>query len=106
MNCQNVSDTQSPKITEIEDQTYIVSVTQTSIDVKWTEPEVHDNSGVYTVWSSYHSGDAFNIGTTSVTYSAIDSSGNKKSMSFSVRVVGKVNLEFYNRGKSTFLLAV
>ena len=84
------SDTQAPKISKIKDQKQFVSVTQSSKDVTWTEPEVCDNSGVYTVWSSHHPGDSFDVGSTRVTYIAIDSSGNNKTMTFNVTVVGKI----------------
>ena len=69
---------------------HFVSAKQSSTNVTWTEPEVRDNSDMYTVWSSHHPGDAFKIGTTPVTYSAIDSSGNVKTITFNITVVGKV----------------
>ena len=92
------SDTQSPRIIEIGDQTHFVNATASSTNVTWTEPEVHDNSGVYTVWSSHHPGDVFNVGTTLVTYSAMDSSGNENSISFNVTVKGEI-AEFLCLGK-------
>ena len=56
--------------------------------VTWTEPTVTDNSGTFTVTSDYHSGDAFPIGTTVVTYSATDGSGNSNTMTFDITVRG------------------
>ena len=80
---------------KMKDRTHFVSITQSSTDVTWTEPEVRDNSGVYTVWSSKHPGEAFDLGTTPVTYNAIDSSGNVKTITFNITVVGKVQACFH-----------
>ena len=57
-------------------------------DVTWTEPNVTDNSGIYTVSSSHNPGFAFHIGTTTVTYSVVDASGNAASLEFDVTVIG------------------
>ena len=74
----------------MKDQTHFVGVKQSSTNATWAEPEVCDNSGVYTVWSSHHPGEEFDLGTTPVTYRAIDSSGNVKTITFNIIVVGKV----------------
>ena len=53
--------------------------------VTWTSPVFDDNCG-YTVSSTHTPGTFFNIGTTTVTYTAIDASGNSVDCSFNVTV--------------------
>ena len=57
--------------------------------VTWTAPTVTDNSGSYTLTSTYTSGSSFTIGTTRVTYNAIDANGNTASYFFYVIIVGE-----------------
>lgn len=57
--------------------------------VTWTEPSPNDNSGSVTLSSNYNSGDAFPIGTTTVIYTATDSSSNKRYRNFDVTITGK-----------------
>ena len=57
--------------------------------VMWTPPTATDNSGAVTLISSHHPGDSFNIGTTTVTYTATDSSFNEATSSFDIIVAGK-----------------
>ena len=59
-----------------------------SASVTWQEPSITDNSGVFTVTSNFNSGDNFPMGTTQVTYIAIDSSGNQDTFVFTVIVNG------------------
>ncbi|XP_072046364.1 uncharacterized protein [Amphiura filiformis] len=54
--------------------------------VTWTEPTVTDNSGFYTLTSTHSSGSQFSYGVTTVTYTAVDESGNTVSYSFNVTV--------------------
>ena len=56
--------------------------------ITWTEPVVTDNSGLCTVTSTHNSGDTFSIGSTTVTYIAVDASGNQKTISFVITVNG------------------
>ena len=56
--------------------------------VTWTSPTATDNSGAVTLISSHNPGDLFNIGTTTVTYTATDSSSNEVTSSFDVIVAG------------------
>ena len=56
--------------------------------VTWTEPTVTDNSGLFTVEVSHPSGSAFDIGITTVIYTAVDASGNTASYAFIVIVEG------------------
>jgi len=52
--------------------------------VNWMEPEAIDNCGVDTLYSTHEPGDAFNAGQTTVTYTAVDFSGNMRTYSFNV----------------------
>ena len=52
--------------------------------VSWTAPTAADNCGVTSFTSSHNSGDVFQLGTTTVTYSASDAAGNTVSGSFDV----------------------
>src|SRR5690554_1985334 len=77
-----VSDTLAPVI-EIEglSATYCAGE-----EVVWTT-NISDNCGVDTVTSTHDSGESFPVGTTTVTYTAVDASGNVSTYSFDV-VVG------------------
>jgi large repetitive protein len=52
----------------------------------WTAPTASDNCTVASVTSSHQHGDTFPIGTTEVTYEAMDNAGNKTSCKFLVTV--------------------
>jgi len=52
----------------------------------WTEPTATDNCSVASLSSTHSPGDLFAIGTTLVTYTAVDPSGNSSTASFSVTV--------------------
>ena len=56
--------------------------------VTWTEPTAGDNSGMVTLTSDFDSGDAFPIGDTLVTYTAVDSMSNLVTDIFTVTVQG------------------
>ena len=59
--------------------------------VTWTEPTVEDNSGLKTLLVSSHSpGAPFYIGSSSVTYSATDSSGTVATFTLSITVKGMI----------------
>jgi len=55
--------------------------------VTWDEPTASDNCLVQTFESDEDSGDFFNVGTTTVTYTAVDNHGNSSSASFTVTVI-------------------
>ena len=57
--------------------------------VTWSEPTVNDNSGEVTLTSSHSSGDTFAIGTTTVTYTAVDPSSNTVTDTFTITINGK-----------------
>ena len=59
--------------------------------VSWQHPSASDNSGEpVTITSNFNSGDTFPIGTTTVTYTATDTSGNAESATFTITVTGKI----------------
>ncbi|HTL83079.1 MAG TPA: HYR domain-containing protein [Bacteroidia bacterium] len=55
--------------------------------VNWTAPTAADNCSVASFTSNHNSGDVFPIGTTAVTYTALDPSGNSATCSFNVTVL-------------------
>ena len=60
---------------------------RTSGTLTWTEPTATDNSGmVPTVTQTHRLGDSFNVGTTTVTYTFTDITGNQAQCSFTVTV--------------------
>ncbi len=58
-----------------------------SATVTWTAPTSADNCSVTIASSSHNPGDVFPIGTTTVTYTAMDAAGNSGSCSFVVTVI-------------------
>ena len=57
--------------------------------VDWTPPTATDNSGSVTMTSTHEPGTALNVGSTTVTYTATDPSGNSVEYSFTINVEGK-----------------
>jgi hypothetical protein len=65
----------------------IAVITETTAEsVTWTAPTATDVCGPATLTSTHDSGDTFPLGTTQVTYTAVDPSGNSISCSFNVIV--------------------
>ena len=58
--------------------------------VTWMEPTATDNSGTVTLTSSHSSGSTFDIGTTTVTYTATDDASNTVSDTFTVTIEGMI----------------
>ena len=58
--------------------------------VTWDAPKASDDSGDVTLSSNFESGDAFPIGETKVTYEAVDPSGNRITVGFTITVKGKI----------------
>ncbi|MGE4603218.1 MAG: HYR domain-containing protein [Planctomycetota bacterium] len=52
----------------------------------WLEPQGSDNCGTVDLSSDYSNGDSFPLGTTTVTYTVLDSSGNSTMLSFNITV--------------------
>ncbi len=69
-----------------------VSNPNTCLPVQWDAPIVFDNCGVPTITSNFANGYCFPIGTTEVTYRAVDSSQNSAVCSFTVTVLAPINL--------------
>ncbi|XP_072175620.1 hyalin-like [Diadema setosum] len=85
----NVTDGEKPMFTSCpSDQTVGTDFRLNSTTVNWTEPVVSDND-VYTVTSDYSSGSVFYVGSTLVTYMAVDSSGNTETCTFTITVEDK-----------------
>jgi hypothetical protein len=55
--------------------------------VSWTEPTASDNCALASFTRDYSPGDAFPVGTTTVTYTATDAAGNAATCAFEVTVV-------------------
>lgn len=55
--------------------------------VDWVPPVADDNCGVDTVFSTHEPGDLFPVGVTTVTYTAVDTTGNSSTCSFNVTVL-------------------
>ena len=82
-----ITDTEPPVLTCPED--VIVFTTPGTCDAlaEWTVPDLTDNCPNPTITGSSHaSGDTFPIGTTQVTYTAIDEAGNENTCTFNVIV--------------------
>ena len=58
--------------------------------VTWNAPKASDDSGDVTLSSNFKSGDAFPIGESKVTYEAVDPSGNRVMVGFTVTVEGRI----------------
>ncbi|GAP69547.1 protein containing HYR domain, partial [Bacteroidales bacterium 6E] len=85
-----VTDDENPTITGIPDNIMIDSETGVcSAIALWELPEPSDNCGIQSFSSNWFSGDRFPRGTTTVTYTAVDYSGNSHSASFTVTVQDK-----------------
>src|SRR5210317_2648721 len=83
-----VVDTVSPVITNCPaDITQNNDLDSCGAVVNWTAPTYYDNSDYYTVSASHASGDYFPVGTTTVTITVADSSGNTSVCEFDVTVV-------------------
>ena len=85
-----------PQVVCPDDITQTVILPITSARVTWQAVTATDNSGVVEfVSSSHNSGDTFTQGTTTVTYSYRDGSGNTASCFFTVTII---------TGKLTYLI--
>ena len=78
-------DTTPPVIEQLEDITVTVSSGEVGAIVSWEEPSVSDDSGTVTLVSRTRTPNVFfPVGTTPVTYTYADGSGNTASMTFNV----------------------
>ena len=83
-----VLDTINPAITGCPaDTTVPTDSANCALSVNWMAPTAFDNCGLASLTSSHVPGSTFTIGTTLVTYVAVDSSGNRDTCQFNVTVV-------------------
>ncbi|MFN3405373.1 MAG: HYR domain-containing protein [Cytophagaceae bacterium] len=99
-NCSNsdeititvTTDSEKPQITNVPSDIIInASTGSCSAVVSWTDPLASDNCTVTSFTSNHSSGSTFPIGTTIVTYTASDFSGNSSTASFTVQVKDNQN---------------
>jgi len=64
--------------------------------VSWTAPTASDNCGVASLTSTHPPGSTFDVGTTTVVYTAVDASGNSATASFTVTVTDAEGPAFTN----------
>ncbi|XP_070545129.1 uncharacterized protein [Ptychodera flava] len=81
-----VPEYEKPNITCPENVSIAVNIGMSAVAVTWSLPNATDNSGSVTVSGSHDPGSIFPIGTTAVSYEAVDPSGNNASCSFTIRV--------------------
>ena len=82
-----VTDTENPWITGTpSDMNQTADAGDCGALVTWTAPTATDNCTLDTFTSTHDSGDFFDVGTTTVTYTATDDCGNSTSTSFDVTI--------------------
>lgn len=82
-----VEDNTDPIISSVPSTINAVAVTGTCAQtVSWSIPGATDNCTLASFTSTHNPGDSFNVGTTTVTYTATDSEGNSSTASFDVIV--------------------
>ena len=83
------NDNSDPVITGCPDDISVaIPSGSTRVAITWTEPTATDNSGTVISESTRSPGDTFDVGTTVITYTFTDGSGNFAICSFSVTVAG------------------
>ncbi|XP_038074950.1 hyalin-like isoform X7 [Patiria miniata] len=83
-----VSDNQAPIFLETPGSIYLETDPGEAFGTAaWTVPTVADNSGNFTLTSSHRSGETFDLGPTTVTYTATDGGGNTASVEFVVHII-------------------
>ena len=78
-----LTDNDPPHITDCPSS---VTLVDTDPVYNWSQPDISDDCGIDTIYSDFQSGHSFPLGTTEVTYTAIDHCGNSSTCSFSVTV--------------------
>ncbi len=89
-----VNDVEDPVISGMpSDQTVYTGPGASTCDAtaSWIAPTASDNSGSANLLSSHAPGSSFPVGTTTVTYTAMDAAGNSASASFDVTVIDNTN---------------
>jgi hypothetical protein len=83
-----VVDTIAPSITNLSNSLLVNAASgDTAARAFWFLPNASDACGIQSFNGTHHPGDHFPIGTTTVTYTALDVNGNSTSASFNVTVV-------------------
>ena len=78
----------APVVNCINDVTTTVTAGSTGTSVSWIEPTATDNSGIVSLTGRTHApGSFFSVGTTQVTYTFTDGSGNSATCTFNVFVI-------------------
>lgn len=85
-NVPNNPDVTAPVISNCPTDVTVTATSGCSAAVNFTAPTATDNCGTATLTSNYSSGDVFPVGTTAVTYTATDGSGNTSTCTFNVTV--------------------
>lgn len=74
------------------------------MDVTWVEPTFSDNVQVKTVDKSHSSGSTFELGSTYVTYTAVDYAGNSAECKFVVQLLRKLtHPRYFNRFRCAYV---
>ena len=82
-----VTDDEDPAISGMpSDITQTADAGECEADVTWTAPTASDNCAIATFTSDANAGDAFAVGSTTVTYTATDIHGNSSTGSFTITV--------------------
>lgn len=84
--CSYPIDVTAPSFTRCPSAISVTTASTEGMTVTWQPPTATDNSAQVTVTSMFDSGDFFDLGVTTVTYRAIDSSGNAATCEFTVTV--------------------
>jgi len=91
---KSAADAEKPVITGIPATiTATIAVGKTDTTITWIEPKATDNVAVSSFTSSMASGSKFPVGTTTVTYTAMDAAGNTTIASFAVTIKSAADAE-------------
>ncbi|KAK4887668.1 hypothetical protein RN001_003939 [Aquatica leii] len=82
----DIKDSQSPTIEDCIDPVPFLSLTTSGTNITWEEPSIYDNSDFVMISRSHDFG-YFEVGTTPVTYTAKDASGNINICTMNITVV-------------------
>ena len=86
-----ISDTSPPEINDIPDDITVYLLNNTcEIAVDWIPPTITDDCELQTVTPSHEPSDIFQVGSTTVTYSAVDMAGNSNEKSFIITVIDNI----------------